>query len=307
MGLFSSSLCKNALSIFLSVRRWLVHLTPHGNAACPGCCWVPAALLTDHQRPLWAENLRSERMNVNSPGWRTISWPLCCRIHSLNCSKKTSTLDFWESIAIIYKNYWLRGQNIRILLSENTTKRQWMWYTGVRRKGNTATWTSQLSEHSPHPNQWPKGSLSNTSSALWGATTSAGLAWHNMDTRALSQTCPLPLIPTLHTDLEHCQTPGTLETAMSYFTHTGPFEVSLLQAGAPRGPVGSEGLDRSSLYQSVIRAGELKSDEFYSVKHQPSVSRGCQRGLCEEEDWPGMCKRAACRSDSGMEFTASSD
>lgn len=61
---------------------------------------------------------------------------------------------------------------------------------------------------------------------------------------------------------------------MSCFTHTGPFQASLLQSQTPRGPVRSEGLSRSPTYQSVLRAGELKSDEFHPVEHPPSVSRG---------------------------------
>lgn len=123
----------------------------------------------------------------------------------------------------------------------------------------------------------------------------------------------IPLVPHATQRMEQCQTPGTLVMAMSCFTHTGPFKVSLLQARPQRGPVQSEGQDWWSVCQTVITAGGLKPDEFYSVKHQSWASWGCQRGFCEGTGWTGMCKGAgreslfpaACGSDFGTEFTAS--
>lgn len=153
MGLFSFFLCKNTLSIFLNERGLFVYLTRHGNAACPGCCWVPAVPLTDYSA-IVGENLGDKRMNTTSPGLENHFLPLRYQIHSLNCSKKTSTLDFWESVAviyntIIYKDYWLRGQNTWILPLRIQPKESGCNTLGPEGRTLTASWTSRLSEHSP--------------------------------------------------------------------------------------------------------------------------------------------------------------
>lgn len=100
---------------------------------------------------------------------------------------------------------------------------------------------------------------------------------------------------------------GTLSDSRHYFTHTGPFKVFFPQARPLKDHGCSKGLDSWPINQSVVRAGGLKPDEFYSVKQQPSVSWGYQQGFYEREDWTGICKAGferlglAARSDSGTE------
>lgn len=149
--------------------------------------------------------------------------------------------------------------------------------------------------------QLTQGCLPNTPSTI-----SAGLAWHMWTPEPRGELVCHLWFPILHRDLELCPALGTLVMAVSYFTYTGPFKVSLPQARPPRGPVCSEGIDRSSIRRCVTRSGGLTPDEFYSVKQQPSVSWAYPRGFCEGEDRTGKCKKAgregfslaACRSDS---------
>lgn len=103
-----------------------------------------------------------------------------------------------------------------------------------------------------HGREQHKKDLFPTHTSAQGPTKSAGIAGHNVDTRALSRTWSAT------SDSPRCEETGTLSDSWHYFTHAGPFKVFLPQARPPRGPVCSEGLDSWSVRQSVVRAGGLK-------------------------------------------------